>query len=95
MGIETVVILILALIFFGTIIIMAKSTNDKLDLTSKDESKLSEEGVNAPETADTIKEVLSKKPRVRRKPVKKTEEPMCGEIVETAVKPVRKRAKKQ
>ena len=97
MNIETTVMIGISFLFIGIIILMFRMGNKegKLDLTHKDETKLSEEN-NIQPNIENIKEVLTKKPRSRRPSKKKPQQEDKCELVDTVIaeKPVRKAAKK-
>ena len=96
MNVETTVMLGLFFLLLGVVIVTWKIGNNegKLDLTHKDETKLSEEN-NIQPNIENIKEVLTKKPRNKRPAKKPQQEDKC-ELVDTVIaeKPVRKAAKK-
>lgn len=96
MNVETTVMIGLFFLLVGVLIVIWKMGNSegKLDLTHKDETKLSEEN-NIQPNVENIKEVLTKKPRNRRPAKKSQQEDKC-ELADTVVaeKPIRKAAKK-
>lgn len=95
MNMMEIIVLGVILITIGGLFIWKPWEDNKIDLTHKDEAKLSEEGTYTPENVEVIKEVLAKKPRSNKKVKKPQQVDNCTLVdIEIAEKPVRKQVKK-